>query len=90
MQVTAKISSWTGSLGKFLDALYYSNQSANLILESGTLVRGIGLVDSNATMLTGSSGGFTQSRTLVEAWLAGGIQLPAPVPSVQLGIESLV
>ena len=39
-------------------------------------------------MLTGSSGGFTQGRTLVEATVAG-IRFPAPAPALKLGMESL-
>ena len=61
----------------------------SLLLETGTLARGMGLLTSNTQMLSGSSGGFTQGRTLVEATVAGGIHFPAPVPSVQLGMESL-
>lgn len=78
------------SLGTFPDAVgYVNNMGGGLIQETGTLVRGLGLLNSNADMLSGSSGGTTEIRTLVEASVAGGIGFPAPVPAVQLGIESL-
>jgi hypothetical protein len=89
LQPTGNVAEWKTSFGTFQDAVTYSNLTGGLILENGTLVRGMGLVTSTATMLSGSSGGFTQGRTLVEATVAGGIHFPAPVPSVQLGMESL-
>src|SRR5207244_3800806 len=79
----------TTAFGTFPDTDRYSNQMGPLMVESGTLARGIGLLSSQAVMQTGSSGGFTQGRKLVEASLAGGIHFSPPAPSVQLGIESL-
>ena len=89
LQVTGKGGAYAISLGTFPDTLAYSNSMGSLLLETGTLARGMGLLTSNTQMLSGSSGGFTQGRTLVEATVAGGIHFPAPVPSVQLGMESL-
>ena len=89
LQVTGKGGGYSTSLGAFPDTLAYSNRLNSLLLETGTLARGIGLLTSNTQMLSGSSGGFTQGRTLVEATVAGGIHFPAPSPSVQLGMESL-
>ncbi len=86
LQVTGKGGAST-ALGDFPDALSYQNHMP-LVLETGTLARGVGLLSSYATMLTGSSGGFTQGRTLVEARVAG-ISFSLPAPSVQLGLESL-
>jgi hypothetical protein len=76
-------------IGIFPDTLSYSNLFSALSVENGVLARGLGLLTSTTDMLTGSSGGFTQGRTLVEAVVAGGIHFPAPVASVQLGMESL-
>lgn len=87
LQVTGKGGPVSTALGNFPDTLNYQNRML-LTLETGTLARGAGLLSSNATMLTGSSGGFTQGRTLVEATVAG-IHFPAAVPAVQLGMESL-
>jgi hypothetical protein len=61
----------------------------NLDIESGVLARGVGLLSSTTDMITGSSGGSTLIRTLVEAHVAGGIDFPAPQPSMELGMESL-
>jgi hypothetical protein len=89
LQITGRDNSFTSTLGTFPDALSYRNLINSLILENGTLVRGIGVVASRQDMLTGSSGGFSESRTLVEAALAGGLRFALSSPSVQLGIESL-
>ena len=86
LQVTARTRAST-ALGDFPDALNYQNRMP-LVLETGTLARGVGLLSSHATMLTGSSGGFTQGRTLVEATVAGIRFLPA-APSVQMEMEGL-
>ncbi|MBZ5583619.1 MAG: hypothetical protein LAQ30_15700 [Acidobacteriia bacterium] len=87
LQVTGKGGAAATALGNFPDTLNYANRMG-LILETGTLARGVGLVASAATMMTGSSGGFTQGRTLVEANV-GGIRFEAAAPSVQLALESL-
>ena len=89
LQVTGKGGAVASALGTFPDSLQYVNNLSPLVQEVGTLARGVGLVTSTAIMLTGSSGGVTQIRTLVEASLAGGIRFPAPVAAVQLGIEAL-
>jgi hypothetical protein len=87
LQITGKGGMVTTALGAFPDTLNYRNPMG-LILETGTLARGVGLLSSSATMLTGSSGGFTDGRTLVEATV-GGIHFELATPSVQLGMESL-
>ncbi len=87
LQVEGKGGPASTPLGNFPDTLNYQN-NMGLILETGTLARGVGLLTSSATMMSGSSGGFTQGRTLVEATVAG-IRFPAVARSVQLGMESL-
>jgi hypothetical protein len=89
LQVTGHGGGNSAVFGSFTDGLYYVNHLSSMIQETGTLIRGLGLLSSTATMLSGSSGGFTQGRTLVEASLAGGIHLPALSSAVTLGIESL-
>jgi hypothetical protein len=90
LQINAQGGSASSSLGTFPDTLSYVNlMPGNIIRETGTLARGIGLLSSTANMETGSSGGPVEIRTLVEATVAGGIRFPAPVPAVELGIDSL-
>jgi hypothetical protein len=67
----------------------YQNQLDELDLETGILARGIGLLTSTDILETGSSGGATMIRTLVEAEVAGGIHFPALQSSIELGLESL-
>jgi hypothetical protein len=85
--ITAKLSSATSALGKFADAISYSNNTAGQVIETGTLARGLGLLNSSSTFLAGSSGGFWESRALVEATV-GGVRFPAAIPAMKLGIES--
>jgi len=80
--------SYTTAIGTFPDTLAYTNMLNDLNLETGILARGVGVLTSTTVLLTGSSGGFTDGRTLVEATVAG-IRFPAAVPAVKLGIESL-
>jgi hypothetical protein len=87
LQIIGKGASAATPLGDFSDTLNYRN-NMGLIVETGTLARGVGLLSSSATMLSGSSGGFTQGRSLVEATL-GELHFETATPSVQLGIESL-
>lgn len=89
LQITGQLASYQTAFGTFQDAIGYQNQLNVLILENGTLVRGIGLASSVQQMLSGSSGGFTEGRTLVEAWLGGGLHLGTGMPSLQLSMESL-
>ena len=77
------------ALGTFPDTLPYVNYVDELDIEKGVLARGIGLLSSTTTMITGSSGGPTLIRTLVEAHVAGSIDFPAPQSSIELGMESL-
>ncbi len=87
---TASADSVTGPLGVFADALRVVTTMGGLIREETVYVRGIGLAKSSATMLSGSSGGFTSGLELVEARLDGGIRLVLPAAQVSLSIEKTV
>ena len=89
LAVTGRDGSFTTALGTFPDALSYRNAINPLLVENGTLVRGIGVVASRQDVMAGSSGGFSLGRTLVEASLAGGLHFSLDAPSLQLGLESL-
>jgi hypothetical protein len=88
LKVTTR-GTYSGPGGSFSDVVFYQNTSAALLFETGVLARGVGLVTSTQTMQTGSSGGFTQGRRLVEATLAGGAAIRSTSPSLELGLESL-
>ena len=79
----------TTALGTFPDTVNYLNNISGLETETGVLARGIGLLSSTSILDTGSSGGDTMIRTLVEADVAGGIHFPALQSSLELGMESL-
>ena len=89
LQVTGRSASFSTALGTFPDALSYRNPLDVLDVETGTLVRGIGVVASRQDLLTGSSGGFFLGRTLVEASLAGGLEFALATPSLQPGMDNL-
>ena len=78
----------TTPLGTFADTMNYVNPMG-LLYETGTLARGVGLLASTTVLETGSSGGPTLIRTLVEAAVAGGVHYPALSSSLELGMESL-
>ncbi|HEY4360903.1 MAG TPA: hypothetical protein VGN17_08040 [Bryobacteraceae bacterium] len=82
---------YSGPLGNFPDAIMLSPTSGGLIATSETFVRGLGLAHTYSTMLTGSSGGFTDGMDLVEARLGGGVQLAVPPPArFSLSLENLL
>jgi len=90
LAVTGRSQTVTGSLGTFPDGIAYLNPSTGGFEdETGTLIRGVGLMASTSVLHAGSSGGFTYGRTLIEASLAGGIHLALAAPAIQLGVESL-
>lgn len=90
LAVTGRSKTFTGSLGTFPDGIAYLYPSTGALEdETGTLIRGVGVMASTSVLHTGSSGGFTYGRTLIEASLAGGIHLALPTPALQLGVESL-
>lgn len=87
VQITSAGGPAATEVGTFPDTLNYRNPMG-LEYETGVLARGVGVLSSLTTMLSGSSGGPTLIRTLVEANVAG-IRFPAPVASIELGMESL-
>ncbi len=74
------------ALGTFPEAAS-QNVSTGLELDSQVYARGIGLVRSQARLMTGSSGGFTDSLELVEVRLDG-VRLALPAPQLSLSVES--
>ncbi len=74
-------------VGAFADALTYD--WFNLLTdEKGTYARGVGFISSASGMLSGSSGGFLDSYTLVYARIAGSMVFSAPAPGLELSAES--
>jgi hypothetical protein len=85
---SAGIASYQGALGVFNDAIVPPAQIlGGLIQTTSTYARGIGLVNSQSTMLTGSSGGFTESLDLVDVKVDG-FHLSVPVPKIALSIDN--
>jgi hypothetical protein len=89
LQLTGPSGSYPIALGTFPDTVPYLNNVDELDTERGVLARGIGLLTSTTALNTGSSGGDTMIRTLVEADIAGGLHFPALTSAVDLGMESL-
>jgi hypothetical protein len=86
LQVTSR-GPQRNALGTFADGLNYT-KSQPLSLETGTLVRGLGLTSSSSNVLAGSSGGFSDSLDLVEARIDGHLVFETAAPSVELSIEA--
>jgi hypothetical protein len=61
---------------------------ASLSFESGTLVRGLGLLNSETDILAGSSGGFSNSLELVEAKIGKALYYVTPSMGVSVAAES--
>jgi hypothetical protein len=61
---------------------------AGLRGETGSFVRGLGLVSRRGTLLTGSSGGFTDGLQLVEARIAGRLVYRRSEPGLRFSVES--
>jgi hypothetical protein len=78
-----------GPLGPFAEVAHVTNRSA-LGRDERYYARGVGLVKSDSTMLTGSSGGFVFGLELVEARLDGGSRLALPASQLSLSIENTV
>ena len=77
----------TSAVGNFADTLNYDWFNP-LSDEQGTYARGAGLITSSTRMLTGSSGGFVESHTLVHARIGGNLVFSAPAPTLELTAES--
>jgi len=85
---SAASTAYSGVLGAFNDAIMPPAQVlGGLIRTTSTYARGIGLVSSQSTMLTGSSGGFTQGLDLVDVQVDG-FHLSVPAPKIALSIEN--
>lgn len=76
-------------LGSFADTIFYSKRET-LQLERGVYARGIGLLNYQRTMLTGSSGGFTDGGDLVYARIGGKLVFATPAVSFELAAEKSV
>jgi hypothetical protein len=79
---------YSGPLGTFTDAIAPPAQTQGGLIQSTSIfVRGLGLANTQSTMLTGSSGGFTSGIDLVDVRVDG-IHLSVPAPKIGLSIES--
>jgi hypothetical protein len=81
--------SYQTAVGTFNDTLTYVNTTGGLLREMGQLARGVGLLWSSTSLLTGSSGGFTNGRVLVEAVVGGGTIRFTATAGLHLGMERL-
>ena len=86
-QILTKGQAALTGLGNFADAFTYE-WFHGLQVERGTYARGVGLTANSTQMLTGSSGGFFESYTLVYARIAGNTVFAAPSPTLELTAES--
>jgi hypothetical protein len=79
--------------GDFGDAAAAVTIAGGLLREESTFARGLGPVRTHSTLMTGSSGGFTEGRQLAEAlingrlWRAPGVRLEATVESSRLDVS---
>lgn len=75
-------------LGTFNDAIMPAAQnSGNILLTTSIYARGIGLVNSQTFMETGSSGGFTDGMDLVDVQVDG-YHLSVPAAKISLSVEN--
>lgn len=79
---------YAGPLGNFGDAIMPPAQIAGgLTRTTMTFVRGVGLVNSQSSLMTGSSGGFTSGYDLVDVQVDG-VRMSVPAPSLSLSVAS--
>ncbi len=78
---------YSGPLGSFSDAIATTVVQGGLLRTTSIFVRGLGLANSQSTMLTGSSGGFTDGVDLIDVRVDG-VHLSVPAPKIALSIES--
>jgi hypothetical protein len=78
---------YSGPLGTFTDAIATTVVQFSLIKTTSIFVRGLGFANSQSTMLTGSSGGFTDGLDLVDVRVDG-VHLVVPAPKISLSIEN--
>jgi hypothetical protein len=77
-------------MGRFPDAVVATGPIVPPVVQSVVLVRGIGIASQENTMLSGSSGGFTDGLELVEARIGSYLYLTSPAPTLEISIESPV
>jgi hypothetical protein len=86
LKITVRGQPYRSALGRFPDSLSYT--VPGFVMETGTYVRGVGLVFSRSDMLSGSSGGFVNGLDLVYARIGGNIRFATPAISLGLSVES--
>ncbi len=79
---------FSSAIGSFSDSLTYNVLIGGLLNETGTYVRGVGLVSSTDIMMSGSSGGFSSGLTLLYARIGGNIRFATPAVTLGLSVES--
>ncbi len=79
---------YTSALGTFSGGIIYETNQFSLIRETGTFVRGLGLVQRSSMLLTGSSGGFTDGLQLVSVRIGKGIRLATDAVGFRIGVEN--
>jgi hypothetical protein len=85
---SAGIAAYSGALGKYNDAIVPPAQFlGGILLTTSIYARGIGLVNSQTVMETGSSGGFSEGLDLVDVQV-NGFHLSMPAPKISLSIEN--
>jgi hypothetical protein len=85
---SAGATKYSGPLGVFNDAITPPAQLvASLILNTSIYARGIGMVNFQSRLETGSSGGFTEGLDLVDVRV-NGFHLSVPAPKIALSIEN--
>jgi hypothetical protein len=84
----ASATNYVSPLGLFNDAIMPPAQLLGGIIRTTSIyARGIGLVNSQSFMETGSSGGFTDGMDLVDVQVDG-FHLSVPAPKIALSIEN--
>jgi hypothetical protein len=85
---SAPQTTYSGPLGTFSNAIAPPAQLAGGLERTSLIfVRGLGLANSQSTLETGSSGGFSGSLDLVDVRVDG-VHLSVPAPKIALGIET--
>ena len=87
LTVTARPSQTDTPFGPFPGSVSYQAFIGALRFETGSYVRGLGLISYSANMVSGSSGGFTDGAELVEARIAGKLYFRNPAPAIYLAAE---
>jgi len=88
MTVVGRGETITTPAGVFSDTISYRGVIGGLSMQTGTYARGIGLISSSNSMLSGSSGGFTDGLTLLSAKIDGHIVYAPAAYSLEVGAEA--